>query len=336
MSRILIAGAGSIGTVVGAFLAKDHEVILLRRHEPYPSLPIKIVGVEETSAVVPVENLENLPRNLSLDVIIITCQSQQTDELVRSLNRHITNSPLIISLQNGVGNYETIRSKFKENPIILGTVWWSATQIDKTKVYYHRKASTILGRIEEDEKTHDSHVIKAEKLLAKYFQVKRSDDINLEIHRKLALNVVSPVLALVKQPYPQGFIDEGPRKLAHAMFDEAVNAMLPKYELLVDEKLLNVHSLLKGDLPITSDEAPLYRHKVSSQISLEKYGGAKSNVEALLLPIIRLAKITQSRTPTIQKVLDYTVRLTPDYKRHSSSDLESLIVSWNGCSLIVE
>ncbi len=336
MQKILIAGAGSIGTVVGAFLSDENEVILLRRHEPYPNLPIKVVGVEETSTVLPVENIQSLPKKIEVDLIIVTCQSQQTDDLIRSLRPHISNIPLIISLQNGVGNYEAIRARFKDNPIVLGTVWWSATQIDKTNVYYHRKAETIIGRKAEDSKTDDTHVIKVEKLLSKYFQVKRTIDINLEIHRKLALNVVSPVLALVKQPYPQGFIEEGTKRLAHAMFDEAVNAMLPNFELLLDDKLLKAHSLLKGDVDIPPPETTEFTHKVSSQISMEKYGGAKSNVEALLLPIIRIGLITKKPTPTIQNVLDYIVQLPSTYHRHSEKELESLIVSWNNCSLLIE
>lgn len=336
MPKILIAGAGSIGTVLGAFLSKQNDIVLLRRQESYPSLPIKVVGVEETSCVLPVETIESLDKDKVFDYVFVTCQAQQTVELTESLVRVIKGSPIIISLQNGVGNYEAIRARFKQNPVVLGTVWWSATLLEKTKVYYHRKSQTILGRIDEDPYTTESHVMKVVRLLSPFFEVQKTDHIELELYRKLALNVVSPVLALVKKPYPQGLKDASARHLAHAMFDEAVNALRPKFESLVDDKLLQAHALLKGEVEIKDQKSSPYSHKVSSQISMEKYGGANSNVESLLLPIVRMGKVTGKSTPTIQNVLNYVVRLPSTYLAHSSAQLEGLLKDWNGCSLVFE
>ncbi len=336
MSRILIAGSGSIGTVLGAFLAEAHEVTLLRRNESYPSLKIKVVGVQETSAILPVMSFETLPSKLDYDYVFITVQSQDTKNLIEGLSSRLPSKSILVSLQNGIGNYEAIRRELKSNPLVLGVVWWSATLLNPTTVYYHRKSETTLGRKQEDNHTSTANVIDVSRLLAPHFPSKISDDIDVDLHRKLALNVVSPVLALIKQPYPQGLLQENARKLTHVLFDEAVNALVKRYPTLLDDKLLLFHKMLVGDAPIPDLPKSNYTHKTSTQISLEKYGGAGSNADVILGALIRIGRITATKISTILKVHEFLMSLPSNYNALTDDDLKSYIPESYSCSLSVE
>ena len=45
--KILIAGAGSIGTILGAYLSKHHDVSLLRKIPSSKTSSIKIIGIDD-------------------------------------------------------------------------------------------------------------------------------------------------------------------------------------------------------------------------------------------------------------------------------------------------
>ena len=82
-----------------------------------------------------------------IDLIFITTQAQQTDDLCSDLinsSLNMSNS-IIINLQNGLNTYQKIQNYFSNNKLITGTVWWSATQINLKKTLYHRKDKTFLG-----------------------------------------------------------------------------------------------------------------------------------------------------------------------------------------------
>ena len=80
--RILIAGAGSIGTVIGMKFSKAHEVILLRKKH----LGIRIVeifGEELFSRPMQILSAQELTGNFN--IVFVTTQAQQTEKLCMQL-----------------------------------------------------------------------------------------------------------------------------------------------------------------------------------------------------------------------------------------------------------
>ncbi len=323
MASILVAGAGSVGTVLGASLAlSDHHVILLRRQRNCRNCEITVEGAESFRVVADILTAEELGSK-TFDIVFITCQSQDTANLANQIKSAVEAHTVLVSLQNGIANGETIRKYFPDNPLVVGTVWWSATQISDQLVYYHRKAPTRLGRW--DDKTQHIHLLKVQDILQHKFETTIIDDIRLELYRKLVLNVVSPVLALVKQPYPQGLSDKAVAQLVYLMFNEAVEVLRAKNIYVLDDMLKGFQKQLETQNFPQEPVSSRYVHKVSTQISAEKHGGSGSNVTALLGPFIEFGKKMGVQTPAIERVFHEVLQLPEDYDAVSTEKIQRMV-----------
>ena len=154
--KIVIAGAGSIGTVVGLILAKNgNEVELIRRGKKEGEVKIQVEGVLEYEQEVTVELTSKTYEKSEVDLIFITTQTQQTEAIIAFIqNNYIVNSSTtFVILQNGLDTFQPIIKNFIESNVVQGVVWWSATVINESLVYYHRSAPTYIGHILNADKT---------------------------------------------------------------------------------------------------------------------------------------------------------------------------------------
>ncbi|MBN2307794.1 MAG: ketopantoate reductase family protein [Candidatus Hydrogenedentes bacterium] len=112
--RVLILGAGAMGSAVGGFLADaGHEVTLVGRQS-------HMRAVEERGLFITGIWGERLVRRLTtrttvsglkagaFDLILITVKSYNTAEAVRSIAPLVDENTLVCSYQNGLGNAELI------------------------------------------------------------------------------------------------------------------------------------------------------------------------------------------------------------------------------------
>ncbi|MEK6777505.1 MAG: 2-dehydropantoate 2-reductase [bacterium] len=110
--KILIMGAGSIGSVFGGFLAKGgHDVTLIGRPwhmEAIQAKGLHISGIWGEHTVTNLLTRTTVPGEGEFDLVLLTVKSYQTREAVIELDRHIKAPTPILSLQNGLGNLEAI------------------------------------------------------------------------------------------------------------------------------------------------------------------------------------------------------------------------------------
>ncbi len=314
--KIVIAGAGSIGTVIGVLLAKDHDVELLRRSGTYGRYEISIVGVVDEKEEVEVLNSHDLGMR-NVDMIILTTQRQQSEILLNIIEKkyNTNENTIFLCMQNGMHVSKPVKSRFPDANIIQGVIWWSATLLEDNKVYYHRAAPTYIGNIQ------GSALTKVISLLKPYFELIEVDDIYSEVRTKLLLNVVSPVLALVKKPYPNGLNDLRIREIVHIAFDDVLE-IAKTLGWVIDDKLNDFHKILKSKDKIPTEDTKL-THKVSTQISAEKHGGSRSNVGSLLSYFI----MHGSNASNI--ILGYVSDLEPGYDAISDGKIKRLHSSLN-------
>ena len=114
--KILIFGAGAVGSVVGGFLARTgHSVSLLGRPwhldviEKQGLLITGIWGDYRIKAFELYRGVEDFrKKDTSFDLIILTVKSYDTENSVKELLPMMTEKTMLLSLQNGLGNIETI------------------------------------------------------------------------------------------------------------------------------------------------------------------------------------------------------------------------------------
>ncbi|HTL71425.1 MAG TPA: 2-dehydropantoate 2-reductase, partial [Candidatus Eisenbacteria bacterium] len=128
--KVLVFGAGGIGSVFGGFLARTgHEVTLLGRPWHLDAVRkngLTITGIWgdyrikafdlETSAA------ELARRDPSFDLILLTVKSFDTARAVEELAPLMKEETMLVSLQNGLGNVETILKKVPADRFLAGRV----------------------------------------------------------------------------------------------------------------------------------------------------------------------------------------------------------------------
>ncbi len=318
---IVIAGAGSIGSYLGIALKKkypDYRIVLVRKRGHDGILLMRSTGIVNDEAEL--ELLVNKELLEIPDIVFITSQKQQTLDLIKNIKvkLNVNNNTTFVVLQNGLDPCKIVHKYYYNNPIIHGVVWWSATLITENLVLYHRAAPTILGIPSYINKS-EKNLTEVVNLLSPILTVSKTDNIEIEMYKKLILNVVSPVLALIKKPYPEGLNNITARKIIHILFDEAVGIAKKLNWSIKDEKLINFHNLLKTNDMVKVNKKTEYTHKVSTQISAEKYGGKNSNAKELLLPFLAQGGVACAT------ILDEIRQLPPNYEAVSENKLMEIL-----------
>ena len=111
---ILIAGLGALGTVFATLLKKaGHTVYALTREKYLAALSsntLTVSGIwgEHQARIDGVYGTIEPLRNKSIDLVIVTVKSYDTKTAIEQVKPLVGRSTLVISAQNGYGNYETI------------------------------------------------------------------------------------------------------------------------------------------------------------------------------------------------------------------------------------
>lgn len=112
--RILVMGAGAIGSVVGGFLAQaGHAVTLVGRRAHMDAVRehgLRVRGIWGDHYITALETAEEVDavRERSFDLILITVKSYDTAAAAVAIGPLLTEDTLVCSYQNGLGNAETI------------------------------------------------------------------------------------------------------------------------------------------------------------------------------------------------------------------------------------
>lgn len=132
--RILVMGAGAVGSAIGGFLSQHHEVLLVGRGSHIDAIQtrgLRIEGILGNSFHKPqachdfeLESREFIKH--PLDWVLITVKSTATEDAIRQLVKTLPDPslPRYVHIQNGLGNFECIKDVISrqasgKRPIIL-------------------------------------------------------------------------------------------------------------------------------------------------------------------------------------------------------------------------
>ncbi len=128
--KILIFGAGGIGSVFGGFFARmGHEVSLLGRRWHLDAIRkegLRITGIWGDYHIKAFELYENAAeiqkKNAPFDLIFLTVKSYDTETAVAQLSSLMSENTTLASFQNGLGNIETVLKKIDPAQFLVGRV----------------------------------------------------------------------------------------------------------------------------------------------------------------------------------------------------------------------
>ncbi len=147
--KITIVGAGAMGSLFGALLAESGENILLYDiwKEHVETINKKGLDIE----------LDGKTRSVSLnatwdksqiekpDLAIIFVKSTQTEDAAKTASELLDNNGLALTLQNGMGNADTIGEFIDHDRIIAGTTSHGATMLGPGTIRHAGTGPTVIG-----------------------------------------------------------------------------------------------------------------------------------------------------------------------------------------------
>ena len=192
--KIIVYGAGALGSLFAALLSKKHDVLVVGREK-------HIKAIEKNGLVV--EGLTNgifHPKTRwdgsKYELIILTTKAYDTKKAVEEAVERFGKLPFL-SLQNGLNNEEEIASIVGKENVIGGITNHGVTFIDYGKIRHAGYGETIIGEM-------DGKMSNRVRKIAKAFseagiETRISERIKEEIWRKAIINsAINPLTTIFK------------------------------------------------------------------------------------------------------------------------------------------
>ncbi|OLD14811.1 MAG: hypothetical protein AUI97_00845 [Crenarchaeota archaeon 13_1_40CM_3_52_17] len=147
--RFSIVGAGAIGCLFGArLMMASHEVTLVHR-DPIVVRALKKNGIrlqdlDGTLTKVRVAIRKGPTRLPGTEVLIVAVKAYDTRAVAASYRGMIHPETIVVSLQNGLGNVETLRSGFR-NEILAASTTEGALSLGQGYVVHTGRGVTLIG-----------------------------------------------------------------------------------------------------------------------------------------------------------------------------------------------
>jgi 2-dehydropantoate 2-reductase len=151
--RIGIVGSGAVGLYYGARLQRSGQDIRFLLRGDYAAIlrsGIRVRASDTSFQIKDVSGYRNSSEIGEVDLVIVSVKSTSNSELPRLLKPLIKTRTIILTLQNGLGNYEFLRSAFPGNPVLVGACFVCLNRVGPGVVENHYLGSVVLGGDEEE------------------------------------------------------------------------------------------------------------------------------------------------------------------------------------------
>ena len=190
-NKIIVLGAGAIGSIYGALLSKKNDVTLIgnKAHvDAVNSKGLSISGdINETFHLKADTEIRGIPENT---LIILTTKAYDSAKTIKRIKKLLKKDTVILVLQNGLGNEEVVKRVAGDKAKILRGVTAMAAEFFESGAIGFWSGETIIEQNEDAERI-------AEIFAKCMLKTRLFNDINIEVWNKLVVNcVVNPLSAL--------------------------------------------------------------------------------------------------------------------------------------------
>jgi len=239
--RIVVIGAGALGGLVGAHMTEaGQDLTLIEINESRARLLTENgLLISEGSAgercvrMKVAAKITGLP---TADLIFVAVKSYQTEDAVRSALPVIGDGTYVLSMQNGIGNTETMARILGPQRVLCGITYHSIQHVGPNRLRYRAGIKPIQIA------PHDGRITPAIEAIGEVFRqagldtnvVEKIDDV---IWQKLLHNaVVNPVSALTGLTCREMLDDEDLQRFMRALCMEIVAVMRARGVPIMDEE----------------------------------------------------------------------------------------------------
>ncbi|MBY0393912.1 MAG: ketopantoate reductase family protein [Novosphingobium sp.] len=295
ISKIAIVGAGAMGCFLAARLAKgglDVTVIDVDRAR------LEVIGREgitlhddNGTATAKVRACLAVELAGPVDLVLLMTKGMFSAAAIRSVAHLAQHNPLVLTLQNGLGNVEAIAEVFHADHVLWGVTDFPADLEGPAQVSSHGDGHIWLGGVNERAHAHAEAL--AEALNKGALNVAIDPEVRVSVWEKVAFNAALNPLATITG-LPVGGLDcpEG-RRIATAVAQETI-ATATALGVPIDPARV----LAKIDFALANHKA----HKPS--MLQDRLAGRRTEIESINGAIVRMAEQADVATPTTRMLAD--------------------------------
>jgi len=194
---LLVAGTGALACLFAARLVSSGNNVTMLGSWPEGLTALRMHGVRllemnGNTHHYPVEVLDASGHHEKYRQALVLVKSWQTERVARQLERCLTTDGIALTLQNGLGNYETLLGVLGQERVALGITTLGARMLEPGYVQHTGEGKVIIGS--------HLHLNKFGELLrASGFQVEMITDPKSLLWGKLVINAaINPLTALLR------------------------------------------------------------------------------------------------------------------------------------------
>lgn len=192
LMKILIIGAGAMGSLfAGRLKSQTPEVFLYNRNNPHVDQinqsGLTIIERDNTKTIVPLKVIQQVS-DTSYDVVLVMLKTHATHKVLMQLKDSFSPKTLFVTMQNGLGNLETIADVFPNNSIVAGTLGCGASVEAAGQILHRGFGTNFIGQ-STDKVTQEKLIKFVELLNQAGMETKLAEDVQTIIWNKLFVNV---------------------------------------------------------------------------------------------------------------------------------------------------
>lgn len=295
--NILVMGAGAVGSAVGGFLGQaGHRVALVGRDPHMAAIRergLRIEGIWGEHLIRGLRtftNIREVPRE-HFDLVLVTTKSYDTGDAARQVLPWLSEDSLVISLQNGLGNVETISEMVGDSRAVGGRLIFGIRIPEAGRV----EITVYADKVMLGSPSHKVDFARLEAIAGAFTQAGIPAEATLEIEQfiwgKVFYNCcLNPLSALLEVTYGELIEHPETRQIMTSVIEEIFAVAAAKGVALAWRSPLEYQKILLGRLvPDT------YAHQASMLQDVMR--GKKTEIDALNGAIARLGEETGIPTP---------------------------------------
>jgi 2-dehydropantoate 2-reductase len=191
--EIIVLGAGAIGSLYGAKLARENDVTLIGRAEHVAAINsrgLRVEGIE--SQIVRIHARTEIERIGPDALIILTTKVADSTAALRPIAPMVRDDTTIICLQNGLGSERIARTALEDRGTVLrGITQFGAIFKSPGVIQFMARGYTLIEQ-------HEGSARLAAVLTTAGLAGRVSPDIGADVWHKLVINcVVNPITAIL-------------------------------------------------------------------------------------------------------------------------------------------
>ncbi|WP_211653552.1 ketopantoate reductase family protein [Planococcus alpniumensis] len=201
--KILIAGAGAMACLTGGKLKASGEDVRLYNRlnshvETINKQGLRLVEKDNSVTQIDLEIVQDLQADEPVDVLLVLLKAQANEAVLSKLRNKLAKETVIVTMQNGIGNADTIQQLFPNNTVVSGTLGHGASVEHDGTILHRGWGVNYLGNVEDGFANKMLEAF-AEKLSKAGMKTEVSQDVNAVIWNKLFVNAAfNSVTALTR------------------------------------------------------------------------------------------------------------------------------------------